>query len=167
MSQPEWEFVSNIGDANPIDYGGCFVFVDKTGVYAPEIEILVEPCEGDDEIWRVYRAVMEPCTWIDGVLSDNRFHPDKPAWFAKTEKERESRPQDSTYFKDLAEYLGQSVDELARWFCSGSVLKRAFVWKAVGEYHGLENLDSYPLRLTREEVEERYEKHPYVDEAVV
>ena len=38
MSQTVWKFVTNLGDASPLDYGGLFVYIDETGVYPPEME---------------------------------------------------------------------------------------------------------------------------------
>jgi hypothetical protein len=110
--------------------------------------------------WRVYRFVLEPCTYINGILSDNKYHPSKAAWFAKPESERKARPQDTTYLKNIADFVGITVDELAAEFTAGSntegLIKRALAWRAVGEYHGFENLDSYPLDFDRAEVEQRY-----------
>jgi hypothetical protein len=41
-NQPEWECVANLGDADPITYGGLLVYIDKTGVYPPEVEVIQE-----------------------------------------------------------------------------------------------------------------------------
>lgn len=185
--QPVWKFIANLGDANPIDHGGYFVYIDETGVYAPEAELLVEP--SDDEVqrddrrkdsmerqlirnyekmlgrdatnaeidahvkahlgfesalrWTVYRFRLEPCTYINGILSENKYHPDKPAWFA-------------TYFSYLAKSVELDVDDLAGLFCHESPIERAHAWRVVGEYHGFDNLDAYPLTLNRAEVEKRY-----------
>lgn len=153
--QPTWKFVENLGDVNPVEHGGFFVFIDETGVYAPEVEMLDPPCEGQDK-WTVYRFILEPCTFKDGILSDNRFHPNHPAWFAKPEKDRKERPQDTTYLNDLTGAF--PLDELTRLFCSDDPKERAVAWREVGEYHGYDNLDSDPLRLTEEEVKQRYIK---------
>lgn len=48
MSQPVWEYITNLGDASPVDHGGAFVYRDKTGVYGVELEHLEPP--SDDEI---------------------------------------------------------------------------------------------------------------------
>lgn len=157
MSQPVWKFVANLGDVNPIDHGGYFVYVDETGVYPPEAVYL--EVEGDDEAnkWTEYRFSLEPCTFKDGILSDNKFHPEHPAWFAKPEKERKERPQDTTYLKTVADACGQTEEELIEQFCSDDPVQRAFSWREVGMCHGWRNLDDYPLEFTdRSEVEARY-----------
>jgi len=150
--QPAWKFVANLGDMNPLDYGGLFVYVDTTGIYTPQAEKLVldEP-DNLNSTYTVYRFCLEPCTYINRILSDNKFHPDYPAWFAMPERERKGSPQESTYLKDLAAYVGVTVQELAKWFCSNDVCQRARAWEIVGEYHGFENLDGYPLKLFRSE----------------
>lgn len=164
--QPIWKFVANLGDVHPIDHGGYHVFVDETGVYPPEAEYLVSP-DSDNQPesegpWRIYRFILEPCTYINGILSDNKFHPDKPAWFAGPGSRRAERPQDTCYLKDLAESWCKEVEQLASMFTSTDPCENAEAWRMVGEYHGFENLDSYPLIIkSRSEVEARYKGHPY------
>ena len=161
-AQPKWRFVANLGDVSPLEYGGYFVYRDITKVYAPEAELLREPEDGRDHDsaarWTVYRFTLEPCTFIDGILSDNPYHPSRPAWFAGTEPERELRPQDTTYLRDLAEFIGADVKDLITDFCSDDPIRRAQAWRVVGDYHGYENLDSDPLVLTRAEVKKRYRR---------
>ena len=43
--QPKWKLLANLGDANPIDYCGYFVYRDETGVYRDEAEKLISPDE--------------------------------------------------------------------------------------------------------------------------
>ena len=155
MSQPKWKCVANLGDKNPIDHGGLFVLIDETGMYPPEMERL-EPLIGDK--WEVRRVVLDPCTWNEatGVLSDNKYHPDHAAWFAQPESERKERPQDTTYLQDVCDSMDY---ELIADFCSGDPIRMANAYRAVLDYHGWENGDSYPLEFTScEEVEARYKE---------
>jgi len=144
MSQPNWKCIAQLGDENPVDYGGLWVFIDTTGVYAPEVEKLFAP-DDDDGSWTVYRFILEPCSWINGVLSDNKFHPDKPAWFA-----------DPGELETLAAFAGFALESLIAMFTTGSIEERALAWDLVGQYHGHINLDQYPLQLSRKEAEARY-----------
>lgn len=170
MTQPEWECVAQIGDANPLDYGGYWVFRDKTGVYSAEVELLVCP-EDEDGQYTAYRYSIEPCTYIDGVLSENKFHPERPAWFATPEARRVERPQDTTYLKNIADGYGEPpnefLQELIDSFCGDDLVLRAMAYHLVGEYHGFENLDDDPLLMTQAEVLERYatEKYKVVEPA--
>lgn len=157
MSQPDWECIAQLGDADPIDHGGYWILRDKTGVYPEEAELLVVPDNEDGE-YTIYRFTLEPCTYVNGVLSDNKFHPDHAAWWAGTEKERKFRPQDTTYLKNIADFIGMDVDELAGHFCSEDALQRATGYRAVGDYHGFDNLDNYPLTMKRREVKARYKE---------
>ncbi len=144
--QPEWKLLANLGDKHPIDHGGYFIYTDETGVYPPEAEMLISPDSDDGGQWIAYRFILEPCTCIDGILSDNKFHPDKPAWFAKD-------------LELVANCHGMALDELLLAFVSDDIRERAMAWQAIGEYHGYENLDSYPLTFKdRAEVEARYPK---------
>lgn len=160
-NQPDWKCVANLGDRNPIDNGGYFVYVDQTGVYPPEAEWLEEPEDYLDNVfamWTVYRFTLEPCTFVNGILSDNPFHPGHPAWFAKPESERTKRPQDTTYLKNICDCNSISMGDLVRLFCSEDPIERAIAWRAVGIYHGFDELDYYPLKLTEMEVRKRYEE---------
>lgn len=158
MAQPEWQFVANLGDASPLDYGGLFVYIDKTGVYAPEMERLeLDDEEDENTTYTAYRVVLDKCTYINGVLSDNQYHPDHSAWFAPSDKEIAERPQDSNLY-GVASYVGMEIGELRRLFCSDDPCELAEAYRAVLDYHGWDNGDSYPLKLTRAEAKERYPK---------
>jgi hypothetical protein len=146
MQQPEWVVVAQLGDVNPLDHGGYWVLVDSTGAYAPEGEwVEVE----DDDRLTVYRFLLEKCSFVNGVLSDNKYHVDHPAWFADD-------------LESVAAYCGASVGELRDCFCSDDPVVRARAYQDVGSYHGFENLDSYPLVLGRAEGVVRYESGKYV-----
>lgn len=146
--QPSWKLVANLGDRNPVDHGGFFVFTDETRVYPPEVELLESPDNDEGGTWTVYRFILEPCTFANGVLSDNKFHPEHPAWFADS-------------IGSVSNFVGVPTAELIDMLVNGNPTNKAWAWKAIGDYHGFENLDSYPLTFTnRAEVEARYAKHP-------
>jgi hypothetical protein len=150
--------LANLGDNDPIEYGGYFVFDDHAELLVvPEFDEDGEILDtNDDARWIVYRFDLQRCTFIDGVLSDNPYHPDKSAWFAGTAAERAARPQDTTYLENIVEDTGVELEELIEAFCSDDPVERAEAYLRVADYHGYENFDSYPLTLTRAEVEERY-----------
>jgi hypothetical protein len=162
MSQPQWKFLANLGDRSPLDHGGYFIFTDETGVYEAEAELLMCPWDCGGRKYLVYRFALERCTWTNGVLSDNKYHPDQSAWFATPEPERENRPQDTTYLSRLVSYATWTMEELVAAFCSDDPKERARAYQTVGEYHGWQNLDSYPLELTIDECRERYKDIPDV-----
>jgi hypothetical protein len=147
-NQPQWKRIANLGDAHPLSYGGYFVFVDETGEYAPEAEVLDVNNEhetDDDKLtYTVHRFSLHQCTFINGILSDNPYHKATAAWFApKNTIECESR-------------YNITLDEFAKLLTSDNPLERAEAYREIGEYHGWDNFDHYPLRLTRAEAVERY-----------
>lgn len=145
--QPLWKFKANLGDVHPIDYGGYFVFEDETGVYPPEAELLISP-DSDAGEWQVYRFILEPCTWINQILSENKFHAEHPAWFADS-------------LGAISNFCGTPLATFIDMLVNGNVESRAEAWRMIGEYHGFENLDSYPLTFkSRAEVEARYADLP-------
>lgn len=147
LRQPEWECIANFGDVNPIEHGGKFILVDKTGVYPPEMEVLEKEYNRRDS-WRVWRFIMEPHTYINGVLSDNPYHPDKPVWYA----------DDIT---GVAESCDVEPADLIANLCSADARERAEGYYYLFTCLSADDFDPYPLELDREEVEERYAEAPY------
>lgn len=145
--QPDWKLVAQLGDVHPIDHGGYFVYEDTTGVYPPEVAVLVPPVS-DKGSWIEYRFVLEPCTWINGILSDNKFHPEHPAWFAKE-------------IGSVSNCVGIPLAELIDMFTNGNTVSKARAWEAIGDYFGFENLDSYPNKFSRKEIESRYPRETW------
>lgn len=150
-NQPQWVKIGTIGDVNPIECGGGFIFEDSTGVYPPELEV-IEPWEvrefldenGDIGRWTVYRVVLERCTFKGGVLSDNKFHPDYPVWFADK-------------IQSVADCNGIDVDELRDALCSNDAMARAGAYEALAGYFGWDEFDTGPLTIdSREEIDARY-----------
>ncbi len=142
MSQPKWKLVGTFGDCDPITHDGTFVYEDETGVYPPEAERLSRFYDRME--WEAHRFILEPCTFINGVLSDNKFHPDHPVWFADS-------------IDQIADYIDRDKDELIQELCGDDACKRAVIWLAVGQYYGMANLDETPLRFTDEsKVRARY-----------
>lgn len=102
-NQPQWKRIDNLGDVHPIDYGGFFVYVDRTGVYAPEVELLDSP-DSDDapEGWTIHRAVIKK-------------DPAGEWWFPK--------------LREVAASIDMDVSELERMAMSESVVTRAMVYQ--------------------------------------
>lgn len=132
------KLVANLGDVNPLTYGGLFVF-ENEGDYTCEHFDVGE--EGENVT--VYRFDIPRCTFINGVLSDNEFHPNHPAWFADS-------------IGKIAECSGALRRELIDELCSSGPTSRAMAYQDIGRYHGFDNLDSYPITLTESELAARY-----------
>jgi hypothetical protein len=145
-NQPKWKCVDQLGDRSPLDYGGYWVFVDTTGVYEAEGE-WVEVDEATNRL-TIYRFILEKCTFVDGILSDNKFHPEHPAWFAKD-------------LSSVAASSGTPVEELRTMLCSDDPIQRALAYREIGNHWGFRNLDDYPLEMGRTEGRRRYKKVKY------
>ena len=149
--QPNWKRVAQLGDANPCQHGGFWVFVDTTGVYPPEAELLeVSDDEGGEA--KAYRIILEPCTYVHGILSDNPFHPEHPAWF--TDK-----------LNEVANVCG--LDDpfqrtlLIEQLTSDDPIKRALGYRELISYFGAFEFDQYPSTYTSNEVAAKYEFVPF------
>lgn len=145
MSQPTWKYLKNIGDANPLDHGGLFVFEDETGIYPPEMERVDPVSDEDGADVTIHRVVLEPCTYIDGVLSDNKFHLEIPAWFADS-------------IGSVATASDVEPPTLIRHLCSDDVIARAIAYRDIFDYHGWDNGDAYPRTISYKEAQKRYRK---------
>lgn len=128
--QPRWQLIDNLGDANPIDHGGLFVYRDTTGVYMEEAELLqpIDSERGEPETWYAWRFLLDRCTFVNGVLSDNKYHPECSAWFAKE-------------IGAVASMNGKTSDDMIDDLCSDDPRRRAFAYEAIGNYWGFNNLD--------------------------
>lgn len=99
--------------------------------------------------WTVYRFDLEKCTYVNGVLSDNRFHPDHPTWFADK-------------IGDIANANGETTEQLIERLCSDDPTERACGYISIGLYYGWGEFDHYPLTFNLEqwkELKERFAKY--------
>ena len=147
--QPEWELVGTIGDVDPLGCGGGFVFRDTTGVYRPELEYVEPWSDGDDvQSVTVYRVALESHTYANGVLSDNKFHPDKEVWYG-AELDR------------ACESCGCDPDYTRQSLCGENAWHKALAYEMLASYFGWQEFDSYPLTITPAEAEARYAAPKY------
>lgn len=142
-NQPIWKYVENFGDVNWKEYGGAFLFVDETGVYAPELEILEEPAEdAETQVWVAYRIVLDKCFYTKGVLSDNKYHKNVQAWFGQLLVDSGEEDEE------------QAIENL----CSDDPKLRAMGYLHVVGHYGAYEFDQYPQTFNSSKVDERYEK---------
>lgn len=170
--QPVWRFLANLGDENPLEYGGYFIYEDTTGVYEPEGAI-VEPLVNGKYI--VYRfsldrlkkvgpylvALKWNMSWGKGLLKDT-----SPGVFDWTPDQEAleiiaAQRYDEWFHKDLpqvASSIGMDPEELRNAFTSADPIVRAHAYREIGEHFGMENLDSYPARYSKRRIKELYRK---------
>lgn len=208
MIQKDNKYLGNLGDADPIEHGGLFVYVDENGrAQAEKVvkfddfelaeeedlvnmiidmahavaekwveqsnnvlvdneefealkEMLGEYFEDKFGKWEIRRFDIDRCTFINGVLSDNKFHPEHSAWWANPENKRE----EYVVLGDIASYVGEPIGDLLQAFCSDDPLVRARAYESLGDYHGFDNLDSDPLIIySLKEMEDRYKEELKLD----
>jgi hypothetical protein len=160
--QPVWKYIDNLSDADPIENGGLFLYEDETGVYAPELEKLEEPCDdarGDDDEdkrWTVRRVCLgklklvrkeDTLYLVPGAYEAEWSHPvtSYVEWFAED-------------LGSVAETMSTTREELEVALCGDDIKARAWAYQCIYDYNGWDNGDSYPCTLTRAEVEARYAK---------
>lgn len=140
-NQPAWQCVANLGDADPYLYGGSFVMIDQRGVYDPELWIW-EPTGENDDLGKLggmwFCHSMDnccACTKDGALISDNRFHPDYPAWWSDT-------------LPNVATFIGESTDRLKEWILSSDPVTKAQAWQTLISYHGHEEFGDTGLALS-------------------
>jgi hypothetical protein len=126
--------LGNLGDKHPLDYGGLIVYevLDDDLEYI-QAEYWNEPLEENRPYW-VYRFdipkdVFRDLNWVSG------------------------------HWDRIAQFAGMSTEALFRMGYSEDPLERAEVYRLVGEHEGWENIDEYPEKLSREEMEERWPEY--------
>lgn len=163
-NQPKWHCVANLGDVNPLEYGGAFVLIDATGVYPPELHVWDEPTgepakeveylgwedqctteEGEkpEELltwitgtidstqkWTRHVVILDRCTYQNQILSDNKYHPNQPAWWFN------EGSLDKAPMADLARFNGTDPQQLIYRFCSIDPIERAQAYLMVMQYYG-------------------------------
>lgn len=145
MSQPKWKLVGNLGDVD-VFHGSRYVFEDTTGVYPPEMEI-ISPFTDKGIKWEVSRIVLEPHTFINGVLSENKFHPEYPAWYANK-------------LDNVAASCGTSVNEIISLLTAPEALKRAEGYGLLYDHFGPQEFgDDMDVITTEKELRKRYDKY--------
>lgn len=153
--QPEWKFVSNLGDASPIEHGGYFLYHDATGAYGYEAEILQlvsddMDADADDARWQVYRVCLERFQMVKGYMVPIGYTAEWPhplasyvEWFDES-------------LADVAETMGLDEKSIREQLCSDKGEDLALAYQAIAAFCGWENFDHAPQTLTRAEVEARY-----------
>ncbi len=127
-NQPSWHCVANYGDATPEEYGGQFLMIDRRGVYDPELWVYSE-----DEPNRFHCIILEQCHKIGYTeIGDNRFHPNKVAWFGSHEK-----------LSSVSETMDIPLWKLIDQLC-GNPYERAHAYHALAMYYGMCNFDHDP-----------------------
>lgn len=142
--QPSYWCIENIGDVDPLEHGGGFVIVDRTGVYDPELLIL-DVNEDDKSPYLLNSIVLEPLIRIkaeDGFhkLSDNKYHPEMPAWFG-----------DAKSLQSIANSSGRRpYYALLDSFLSSCPVERGLAYMDAVRHFGTEEFNSEPRELTHE-----------------
>lgn len=149
-AQPKWEFVANLGDRSPLDYGGYFVYQDATGVYEDEAVLLQA---NEDDTYVIWRINLERYKRVDGHLVPIKYD---ATW-------RHSIERYAPWFeKDLpgvAETMNTTVEDLEAALKSVDPVTRAVAYRDIADYLGWVNFDEYPLTgMTRAQVKKRYRK---------
>ena len=152
--QPVWKKIGTVGDVNPLDYDGGFIYEDETGVYPAELEYIARTVNGS---WLVYRWSLDRCEAVTvgekTLLVPFGFptradlpHPitDYDEWF-------------NSDLESAASSADRTVENLRAAFCHEDAQLRAWAYLDLAQYHGFENFDSYPVTFTsRKKLEARY-----------
>jgi hypothetical protein len=133
--QPTWKFAGRVGDADPIAYGGGFVYRDATGVYPPELT-LFEPAS--DEFWhrtgggtpvRIFRIIIER-----NLLNE---------WWWKN-------------LQQVANATGRSRESLQEAARDGSILEQAQLYSDLISHFGPYEFDQDPVTMTEDQAYAKY-----------
>jgi len=137
MPQPDWSLIM------ATDFYA--VFVDRTGVYPPE---MVYGDEADDGTFTVYRF---PLDRMKVVQSEGAPY---LVPFAYAEDWPYPASMYREWFDDslssVAESVGRSKDSIVSDLTSEDPIVRSGAYLDIGSYHGFANLDAYPVNMSEE-----------------
>jgi hypothetical protein len=149
MAQPVWRRVYATDDRQ--------LFVDETGVYAPELEVAQEiddePAAERFEVFRFSLDRLKVVT-VDGAsyLVSDKYAPDWPhpvasyvEWFAK-------------HLPSVAATVGSTESDLISALTCEDPGTRAEAYEAICSHFGYHEFDSYPLTLSEDELNARWSK---------
>lgn len=142
MSQPKWQLVANIGDANPFEHGGFFIFKDKTGKYDLEA-VSLTVCDygpnGPDAVIES-RLMLDKCyTNAHGRLVDKYGYANVDYPLGDLES--------------IARCNGETVDNLINQLCSDDPIERGHGYLSIFNYYGSQGDNSI---LTNKEARKKY-----------
>jgi len=142
MSQPSYFCIANLGDADPFEYGGAFVCIDRRGIYDPILLIY------DQDLRKRSEITLEPChriTYESKVISvgTNRFDVTCPEWFSDS-------------LKEVADFVGRRFDSFVDDLISKDVVKRAGAYLALVAMFGEHEFDHYGYIYDNEKDAERF-----------
>lgn len=149
-------FLENLGDASPLDHGGVFVYGPSPDDRDGSVECWDEPIgtDGERDVYKVYRFDLERYKMVrvgDSLyMVPFAYREDWPYPAALY------RPWFVTCDGGLGALCDGDPQEVEEDLCSADPVARAQVYRMIGEYHGFENLDSYPEEFSRKEMEVRY-----------
>lgn len=144
-TQPCYHCIENIGDVNPLDYGGAFVCVDKLNVYSPILLILDTYPDHIEFTHRLYEITLDRCFLVKKNneivgIGSNPYHTDYCEWFGNLAN-----------LESIADTFGRGgYDSLLRGFITSDPIERAFSYKLLTNYHGLHEFDQDPRDLTED-----------------
>jgi len=154
--QPVWRMIANLGDADPFDWGGYFVYEAETGVYPEEavvllVVLLVDDEDREDSTYTVYRIMLKRLKMVRGYLVPLAFD---HSWPHPVESYNQWFHDD---LGEVARSTGTTKEVLEGALTSSNPLERAMAYKEVALYYGWDNFDASPdTGLTRAAVELRY-----------
>ena len=145
-AQPSYFCIANLGDADPFQYGGAFVCIDRRGIYDPILLIYDEDFRKRSEVAleRCHKIVSDSGDFLG--VGTNRFHPKCKEWF-------------SDELESAANFAGWEFQEFINLLTSQDVVKCASAYLTLVGYHGVHEFDHDPfIYKTAEDAEEFCDK---------
>lgn len=137
--QPSYWCIENLGDVDPVQYGGKFVCIDRRGIYAPIMLILQEKERGK-KVRLCHEIELERCFIVRDSggemkgVGANHYHAHMTEWFGGYSD-----------LEGVASFAGYNSEKaLAELLASQNVLDRAQAYGSVVDYFGAHQFDQEP-----------------------
>lgn len=134
-----YEVKAVIGDVNPLQYGGWIIGARETHIDC----LVIEPIDWED---KGKQGEGIDCL-VYHIALDRDMEPDTE-WYATS--------SNADGFKANLADKGITWDEFKAYVSSEDSVKRAWAWKEVADYYGMENLDDCPTRESESSLRKRF-----------
>lgn len=147
MSWPKWKLLTSADTWR--------ILIDETGEYPAELEIADEVYDAKPSArFLVFRL---PLDRYKEIREDNEIYL-VPVGYAATWS-RPASAYEAWFVKDLPDIArsnGTTEEEIRKQLCSDDPLMLANAYQSIAGYWGWDNFDQYPLRLSEDELNERW-----------
>jgi hypothetical protein len=153
MTQPKWKELQSAEEWR--------ILIDETGHHDPEVEVAQEISDApDEERFQLFRVPLERFKVVIETEGDTRFHYLVPIAYETSWPHPASSyvPWFNKHLGEIADSAGTDRETLIEQLCSPDPVQLFRAYADIGGHFGWREFDSYPIRLSKSELNERWDR---------